>query len=103
MDAVRIDDPHNIVEEEYDANEDELVASSSLVASFGGARTSFPKKDAGRETSRKPAVALENSPFEVTAKFEPTGDQPEAIRQLLLRLQEHEDRFSVLQGITGTG
>ena len=42
------------------------------------------------------------SPFEVTAQFEPTGDQPAAIRQLLQQLQSG-DRFSVLQGITGTG
>jgi Type III restriction enzyme, res subunit len=40
--------------------------------------------------------------FEVTAPFAPQGDQPAAIQQLLLQLEE-EDRFSVLQGITGTG
>lgn len=40
------------------------------------------------------------SPFEVTAPFEPQGDQPEAIEQLVKQLQEG-DRFSVLQGITG--
>jgi hypothetical protein len=40
--------------------------------------------------------------FEVTAPFAPQGDQPAAIQQLLTQLEE-QDRFSVLQGITGTG
>ena len=40
--------------------------------------------------------------FEVTAKFAPAGDQPEAIRKLNERLQEGH-KFSILQGITGTG
>jgi excinuclease ABC subunit B len=44
-----------------------------------------------------------NDCMEVTAPFEPTGDQPEAIQQLLLQLEQYKDRFSILQGITGTG
>jgi excinuclease ABC subunit B len=40
--------------------------------------------------------------FEVTAKFDPMGDQPEAIKQLLKQIEEG-DRFSILRGITGTG
>jgi excinuclease ABC subunit B len=40
--------------------------------------------------------------FEVTAKFDPMGDQPEAIAKLLQQLNEG-DRFSILRGITGTG
>lgn len=43
-----------------------------------------------------------NGLFQVTAPYEPTGDQPEAIRQLLKQL-EGGDRFSILRGITGTG
>jgi hypothetical protein len=42
------------------------------------------------------------TPFEVTAPFEPQGDQPQAIEQLVRQIQEG-DRFSVLKGITGTG
>jgi excinuclease ABC subunit B len=42
------------------------------------------------------------TPFEITAEFDPTGDQPEAIQQLLRQLEEG-DRFSILRGITGTG
>ncbi|CAJ1942476.1 unnamed protein product [Cylindrotheca closterium] len=42
------------------------------------------------------------SGFEVTAPYEPMGDQPEAIQQLMKQLEEG-DRFSILRGITGTG
>jgi len=41
--------------------------------------------------------------FQITAPFEPTGDQPQAIQLLVQRLQQDKDRFAVLQGITGTG
>ena len=41
-------------------------------------------------------------PFQVSAPYEPTGDQPQAIRQLTEQLKGG-DRFSILQGITGTG
>ncbi|KAL3776716.1 hypothetical protein HJC23_001503 [Cyclotella cryptica] len=40
--------------------------------------------------------------FQVTAPFEPTGDQPQAIRLLTRQLQQG-DRFSILRGSTGTG
>jgi len=40
--------------------------------------------------------------FQVTAKYEPTGDQPAAIAQLCRQLEDG-DKFSILQGITGTG
>jgi len=57
-----------------------------------------------------------NSPFRVTAPYEPTGDQPDAIAELLRQLRERDvvgkddddnnnkqQRFCVLKGLTGTG
>eukprot|EP00934_Nitzschia_sp_Nitz4_P004618 Nitzschia sp. Nitz4//scaffold12_size214221//205806//209603//NITZ4_001541-RA/size214221-processed-gene-0.184-mRNA-1//-1//CDS//3329535143//4608//frame0 len=43
-----------------------------------------------------------NNPFVVTAPFEPTGDQPQAIDRLVKQVSRG-DPFSVLRGITGTG
>jgi excinuclease ABC subunit B len=40
--------------------------------------------------------------FEITAAFNPTGDQPEAIKQLVAGLQ-NGDRAQVLLGVTGSG
>ncbi len=40
--------------------------------------------------------------FEITSDFVPTGDQPEAIRQLTEGLNRH-DRAQVLLGVTGSG
>ena len=40
--------------------------------------------------------------FEVTANYEPAGDQPKAIEQLTRQIREG-DKYSVLRGITGTG
>ena len=40
--------------------------------------------------------------FELTSKYQPTGDQPEAIRQLTDGLQRG-DRSQVLLGVTGSG
>lgn len=40
--------------------------------------------------------------FQVTAKYQPAGDQPEAIYKLTNQLNSG-NRFSILQGITGTG
>ena len=42
------------------------------------------------------------SEFCIRAPFAPTGDQPEAINAILQRL-EHDCRFTVLRGATGTG
>nr|NLD39887.1 DEAD/DEAH box helicase family protein [Actinomycetales bacterium] len=41
-------------------------------------------------------------PFEVVAPYEPSGDQPEAIRELTERLRAGEKDI-VLLGATGTG
>ncbi|CAB9530352.1 system protein B [Seminavis robusta] len=53
---------------------------------------------------QNPESVLESTKaaFEVTAPFMPQGDQPAAIEQLLMQLEE-KDQFSTLQGITGTG
>ncbi len=40
--------------------------------------------------------------FELVSDFKPTGDQPEAIRQLALGLGE-QDKFQTLLGVTGSG
>lgn len=49
-----------------------------------------------------PLFGSKTSDFEVTAPYEPTGDQPLAIQQLTNQL-ENGDKFSILRGITGTG
>ncbi len=40
--------------------------------------------------------------FQLTSEFTPTGDQPEAIRQLIKGIDEGE-RSQVLLGVTGSG
>lgn len=41
-------------------------------------------------------------PFKLTSKYSPTGDQPEAIRQLVRGVKDNE-RTQVLLGVTGSG
>ena len=43
-----------------------------------------------------------NSPFELHAPYEPSGDQPEAIRQLTEGLEDGL-AFQTLLGVTGSG
>ena len=40
--------------------------------------------------------------FKLTSKYEPTGDQPEAIRELTDGIRQG-DRAQVLLGVTGSG
>jgi excinuclease ABC subunit B len=40
--------------------------------------------------------------FQLTSKYKPTGDQPQAIRQLTEGI-EHGDPAQVLLGVTGSG
>lgn len=40
--------------------------------------------------------------FKLTTKYQPAGDQPEAIRQLVEGIQQHE-KHQVLLGVTGSG
>jgi len=41
-------------------------------------------------------------PFELHAPYQPAGDQPEAIRQLVEGIQ-HGERYQTLLGVTGSG
>jgi hypothetical protein len=41
--------------------------------------------------------------FDLKAPYEPTGDQPAAIRHLVQCLEVRKDRCAMLRGITGTG
>jgi excinuclease ABC subunit B len=47
-------------------------------------------------------LGKKSRPFQVTAPYEPTGDQPQAIQQLVQQLQDG-DKYNILRGITGTG
>jgi len=49
-----------------------------------------------------PVYKFEGSPFVLHAPFEPAGDQPKAIEELVRRIRRGE-RSSVLLGATGTG
>ena len=40
--------------------------------------------------------------FKLVSQFKPTGDQPEAIRQLTEGV-ERNDQFQILKGVTGSG
>ncbi len=52
--------------------------------------------------SAERAAAGEGAAFEIVSAFEPAGDQPEAIRQLIAGLRAGE-REQVLLGVTGSG
>ena len=54
------------------------------------------------DEQQHPLFGSKSSDFQVTAPYEPTGDQPEAIQQLMKQL-EKGDKYSILRGITGTG
>ena len=45
---------------------------------------------------------MAESPFKLTTQFEPKGDQPQAIEQLMRGLEQGE-KHQVLLGITGSG
>ena len=45
---------------------------------------------------------MEENRFEIVSKFKPTGDQPEAIKELVNGIKEGK-KFQVLLGATGTG
>lgn len=65
-----------------------------------GKGRSRPRSSSGAATFS--SLRLSSAPFQVTSKFEPSGDQPKAIEDLVRGIQEGE-RFSVLRGATGTG
>ena len=76
-------------------DEDDITAEEVFLDNGSDATVSLGPLASCADTER-------SSPFEVTAPFSPQGDQPQAIQQILKQLEE-KDRFSVLQGITGTG
>ncbi len=41
--------------------------------------------------------------FKLVSSYEPTGDQPEAIRRLTAALDEGKERYLTLEGVTGSG
>jgi len=50
----------------------------------------------------RPEKSEGGTPFKIVSEFEPKGDQPEAIRELVEGIQRH-DRTQVLLGVTGSG
>mgnify|MGYP006252304959 CR=1 FL=1 len=40
--------------------------------------------------------------FKLVSEFKPTGDQPQAIKEIVSQF-ENEDHFVTLQGVTGSG
>ena len=40
--------------------------------------------------------------FKIKSDFKPTGDQPEAIREIVNAIN-HDEKFSTLLGVTGSG
>ena len=50
----------------------------------------------------KPVPAGGGGAFEIVSAFEPAGDQPEAIAELIAGIREGE-RDQVLLGVTGSG
>ena len=55
-----------------------------------------------RGDDRRLAPAQADSPFELVSDFEPRGDQPAAIEELVNGL-ERGDKHQVLLGVTGSG
>ena len=41
-------------------------------------------------------------PFQLKSNYQPTGDQPDAIKKLVQSIQSG-NRFQTLQGVTGSG
>ncbi len=61
-----------------------------------------PSKTPSKSPSKAPSKAQSESPFELVSPFEPTGHQPEAIRQLTEGIKRG-DKHQTLLGITGSG
>jgi superfamily II DNA or RNA helicase len=57
---------------------------------------------AEREEDDLPLLSTSTNKFQITAPFSPTGDQPQAIQQLVQQVRQG-DRYSILRGCTGTG
>src|SRR5262245_17880946 len=59
-------------------------------------------KRSGESTTSPPPVPRAESPFRIVSPFQPAGDQPKAIRELVEGIQRG-DGSQVLLGITGSG
>ena len=66
-----------------------LLASLPAAPLPGGRPPLAPEDDVGK-------------PFELVSEFEPAGDQPQAIAELLAGIRQNE-RDQVLLGVTGSG
>jgi transcription-repair coupling factor (superfamily II helicase) len=53
-------------------------------------------------SSSSSTTSSTNNKFQITAPFSPTGDQPQAIQQLVQQVRQG-DKYSILRGCTGTG
>ncbi|HTR55564.1 MAG TPA: excinuclease ABC subunit UvrB [Kofleriaceae bacterium] len=60
------------------------------------------RKKAKTDAPAAPAPKISSSPFQLKAPYEPAGDQPKAIRELIEGLRRG-DEAQVLLGITGSG
>ncbi|HLL25186.1 MAG TPA: DEAD/DEAH box helicase family protein, partial [Kofleriaceae bacterium] len=63
---------------------------------------SYRKKAKRTDSPAEPLPAKTGSPFRLASQFEPAGDQPRAIKELLEGIYRGEDA-QVLLGITGSG
>jgi RecG-like helicase len=99
-----------------------LLQQSRRVAAFSPSSRCFhPRSLQHRQWTRSPSRELfstiaereeelplssstctSTNKFQITAPFSPTGDQPQAIQQLVQQVQQG-DRYSILRGCTGTG
>ena len=61
-----------------------------------------PRRSEWPHRPARPDKAEGGRAFKIVSEFEPKGDQPEAIRQLVEGINEHE-RDQVLLGVTGSG
>ena len=52
--------------------------------------------------SQKTPMSAEKADFKLVSKYEPRGDQPQAIKELVEGL-ERNDKFQTLLGVTGSG
>lgn len=92
---------HHHVNDPIDTNPTSTISSTES-SSSSSPGTDFQSIPTINTDLLHPSLQLPAIPFQVTAPYLPTGDQPLAIQQLCQQL-EQGDRFSILRGITGTG
>ena len=86
--------------------EKQLSRPASTRARSNGCRRSTQCRQASTRAREAPAqgvfLQFEGSPFELFQPYPPAGDQPEAIDQLVMGLNDGE-AFQTLLGVTGSG